>query len=476
MLRIYRNNTNMSATKRQFTMEDQINFAAFSGDVNPIHLDIIESRKTHAGEPIVHGVHLALWALDVLEIDLKIDDRLEVKFISQVELYKEVKVIWDDKAQKIRVISSNFEHCSIKIENSESNSTGKPKSNLVKFNNAFLQPNITTLDQVVLDKKILDLCGGNERARGVELFPFLVSSFGLDLIYEVACLSSVVGMKIPGKFSLFSGLSLNLSPVGKVQSVTVKKKHNVLGMVSIDYTGVNISASIRAFFRPKSSPVTEIKHLLSKVSIEASLKNKRVLVIGGSRGLGAYLAKINAVMGAEVTFTYNLGKADAKEIATDIKKSGSIVFYKQFDIQNKSHLSHIDGAFDMVYYLATPKIRSNKSLEFDVNLYELYRSFYVDGFQRIVESFFGNITIPKFLFPSTSFIDGDKGGYKEYIKAKVDGEVVCQAYQKDLGINICHPRIPPLDTDQNLSLISTKNSDTAEQALSLIHMMNHSVD
>ena len=51
---------------RTFTEADQIEFAAVSGDRNPMHLDALLARRTQAGVPVVHGVHLLLWGLDAL--------------------------------------------------------------------------------------------------------------------------------------------------------------------------------------------------------------------------------------------------------------------------------------------------------------------------------------------------------------------------------------------------------------------------
>ena len=52
--------------ERTFTEADQMRFADVSGDRNPMHLDAVLARRTQAGVPVVHGVHLLLWALDVL--------------------------------------------------------------------------------------------------------------------------------------------------------------------------------------------------------------------------------------------------------------------------------------------------------------------------------------------------------------------------------------------------------------------------
>src|SRR5271154_2240543 len=52
--------------ERTFTGADQARFAAVSGDRNPMHLDAVRARRTQAGAPVVHGVHLVLWGLDAL--------------------------------------------------------------------------------------------------------------------------------------------------------------------------------------------------------------------------------------------------------------------------------------------------------------------------------------------------------------------------------------------------------------------------
>ncbi len=51
---------------RTFTPADQVNFAALSGDANPLHLDPVAARRTPAGTPVVHGIHALLWALETL--------------------------------------------------------------------------------------------------------------------------------------------------------------------------------------------------------------------------------------------------------------------------------------------------------------------------------------------------------------------------------------------------------------------------
>jgi acyl dehydratase len=49
-----------------FTLDDQRRFALLSGDSNPLHLDVLAARRSLAGQPLVHGIHLLLWSLDAL--------------------------------------------------------------------------------------------------------------------------------------------------------------------------------------------------------------------------------------------------------------------------------------------------------------------------------------------------------------------------------------------------------------------------
>ena len=49
---------------RFFTLNDQHEFAKFSADSNPIHIDPIFARRSISGECIVHGIHGLMWALN----------------------------------------------------------------------------------------------------------------------------------------------------------------------------------------------------------------------------------------------------------------------------------------------------------------------------------------------------------------------------------------------------------------------------
>jgi len=103
---------------RKLNKFDQINFAKLSGDFNPIHVDEIEARKTIAGQPIVHGVHLFLWMMDCFfkRIDTVYID-FDIKFLNQVNLDQEVTAVWDSHDECIELTGENgLVHCKAKFK------------------------------------------------------------------------------------------------------------------------------------------------------------------------------------------------------------------------------------------------------------------------------------------------------------------------------------------------------------------------
>ena len=83
--------------ERCFTLDDQVRFSQFSGDRNPIHIDQIQARKTHAGECVVHGIHVFLWALQLLiSRTSKIPNYLKIKFHGATRHNFEPCQLWQD--------------------------------------------------------------------------------------------------------------------------------------------------------------------------------------------------------------------------------------------------------------------------------------------------------------------------------------------------------------------------------------------
>ena len=179
-------------------------------------------------------------------------------------------------------------------------------------------------------------------------------------------------------------------------------------------------------------------------------------------------------MGASVTFTYNSNKEDANIISKEITEDGGMIVQHKLNILDEDSIKNINKTFDHIYYFATPKILSNKSKKMDMDMILKYRLFYVDAFEQVINHFVTKNSKTKFLYPSTVFINEVRADYKEYISMKLEGESLCKSYNKIINGGILFPRLPQLDTDQNLSIRPKKNQKTSDYAFRLIGMMSES--
>jgi hypothetical protein len=282
-----------------------------------------------------------------------------------------------------------------------------------------------------------------------------------------------VGMKVPGKHSLFLDLNIYFFNIDNNKSYfTVKSKHEILKLISLNYFGVNLNADIKTIYRPQPTLIKSFDNLKLEYKCDNSLKGKRILVIGGSRGIGAYVTKLSAMMGAKVFFTYNSNKSDAQSIKKEAQYHEYQVNFVKLDITKFDDIYNFEETFDQIYYFATPKITLNESNDINKALMDKYTLFYVRCFKEVVEHFISKNKYSKFLYPSTSYIDENRNDSKEYILAKLEGEKICRNYNKVFSDSMLFPRIPPLNTDQNLSILPKKNKNTSDYAFKLIRLIN----
>src|SRR5580704_7564483 len=119
----------MTTNIREFSPDGQLAFARLSGDYNPIHLDPVAARRLLFGQPVVHGMHALLWALDAwLEgtlVPIRMT-RLKAKFRSSIPLNVTVELVTHDKSSnqvQLELLSDEVKVASITAE-FESSSSG----------------------------------------------------------------------------------------------------------------------------------------------------------------------------------------------------------------------------------------------------------------------------------------------------------------------------------------------------------------
>lgn len=455
-----------------FTLDDQIRFAKFSGDYNPIHVDPLAARKTLSGQCIVHGMHLLLWCLEsVLGKEKLFISEVQVAFQKPVFLQELISCIWVAEKNKILIFKENALLTQIKIKTNLSNF----KSNIEIQNNSFpskKQPNELTFDQCknMIDQKF-EIFG--EPELGIELFPILSKKIGSIVAIELAGLSQVVGMECPGLYSLYTSLNVKFrANRSDNSSYSVINHDQRFNLFKIAVEGKSLEAEIEAFLRPPPVVSASIKTLKSQVKKD-EFKNISALIIGGSRGLGEVVAKLIAAGGGDSVITYNKGESESKILQNEIRSYGGKCEVRQLTISKHSAVPCDINEFNQVYFFASPKIFGKRGQEYDLNLEKQFTDIYVHGFESICRSILQREISVTILYPSTIAIDEPIPALLEYISAKVQGEQISNDLNNNKLIKILTPRLPRLDTDQTMSMVKVASEDTVNVLLPLIREMQN---
>jgi acyl dehydratase len=196
---------------RVFDFEDQQRFAAISGDHNPLHLDPVVARRTQAGAPVVHGVHLLLWALDVLAASLDrppLLRKLRAQFSAFVYLAETVtlrRIDDSDKVARLELYVYDTLVARVVAEFGASNG----KSSLEGVLPRIAQPR----EPLEPDFEAMASCSGQLQFVAppetvASHFPYAARWLGASRIAALCASTNVVGMIVPGRHSIFAGLSV----------------------------------------------------------------------------------------------------------------------------------------------------------------------------------------------------------------------------------------------------------------------------
>jgi acyl dehydratase len=451
---------------RRFTMEDQHRFASLSGDYNEIHLDPVAARRTMAGEPVVHGLHTVLWALDSYLSHVP-DGVVEISatFRKPVLLGEEVELRLGDEDETeatLMIFRGDTRLVDLRLRLGDLYRTSGPDDR----------------GDLELPKEPLDLTVGDladrsgileiplERGELLTGFGALVGALGPVIATQLAAVSRLVGMICPGRHSLLSQLSLSLNHHGSASRLRwrVDSVDDRVGAVSMSLTGGRAEGSVNAFVRPRPAAQPKVEHLSGMIE-PGSLDNQRALVIGGSRGLGELTAKLLATGGADVAITWLHGESDAKEVVDDIRQHGGSATGTRLDVSDPEDDIHdlcADGWLPShVYYFATPQIFIRRTALFDHAAFGRFADIYVGGFARVIDACRreGAPHITAF-YPSSVAVTENMESLAEYSAAKAGGEVAARILGlSHAWLSVAVARLPRLPTDQTATIWPIASKD-----------------
>ncbi len=464
--------------ERDFVSADQEQFAALSGDRNPMHMDAVATRRTMAGFLIVHGIHTLLWSLDSLFRnlpDLASVASINVRFDKMIYVGDRVQAVLTDRDERrlrLEVVVEGTTAIRIGVV------FGDPAaSNDTISNEPLLQPKeslVLTFEQMIdcHGRVSFSSALGGDAGR---MFPAAAGALGTQRVEWLVCSSFLVGMVCPGLHSIYS--SLNLTTTQQIEDnrdalyFRVAHSDSRFRLVRLAVSGGGWTGSLDTLVRPDPTTQADLSRIATNVA-PGEFRDANALVIGGSRGLGEVISKILVAGGAHVTLTYSVGEVDARRVQAEITAGGGRCDVMHYDavMNAQEQLSHLQTIPNQVYYLATPPIFRRKGAVFIEQRFRDFLAFYVTGFYdlcRELRSKAGkDISI---FYPSSVSVDTRPANMTEYTMAKAAGEILCadmQSFESPGPILV--QRLPRLPTDQTATLSRVDAADPINVMLAIV--------
>jgi acyl dehydratase/NADP-dependent 3-hydroxy acid dehydrogenase YdfG len=449
-----------AAAERTFQPADQLAFAALSGDSNPLHVDLLAARRTSFGQTIVHGVHLLLWGLDLAwkSAGPRTLTSIQATFRQPVRVGETVR-------------------CQVALEGTTLTGTMEVAGKAALRFSAAVQPESASWPlppdglptAPCREISFAEAAGASgslplalDRSALARLLPHVARSLAPVQAAEILATTRLIGMECPGRHSTFVALDLQLKRDLRAMSgpqdlaYTIEQAEPRFSLLCLGVTGPTLRGTLKALYRPPPQVQASAAALAPLVGGE-ELAGERVLVVGGSRGLGEVAAKLAAVAGADVVLTYHRGAGDAQQV---VRAAGGSCRAIAFDVtQPPADLSDRLGQGwqpTQLHYFATPLISIDNPRGFSAEKFARFCAYYVEGFQATLQAVRAIAPgLRSVLYPSTVYLEGDAPpGSAEYCAAKAAGEILCRhlaGLMEETHFSV--PRLPRLRTDQTASVL-----------------------
>jgi hypothetical protein len=459
-----------------FTEADQARFAAISGDRNPMHLDSVLARRTQAGVPVAHGVHLLLRGLDALartEPGLPPMRRLKAQFKHFAAVNERVAVTATrtEEGFVLRFVAAGMTVAQL----------------VVDFGPALNAAEAPSAEPVAVPAEAHDLpfeamAGMSGRLAFASspdaiaaMFPAASRWLGPRRVAALAATTLLVGMVCPGLHSIYAGLAVEAceeSDLADRLSFHVTATDPRVRLVRMTVAGGGIAGVVQSYARIPPTDQMSVQDLADMVE-PGEFSGAAALIIGGSRGLGEVTAKLLAAGGARVAISFRVGSADAEAVAQEIRSAGGVCDTLAYDASLPAgpQLSGLTAAPTHAYYFATPKIFGAQSALFARARLDAFLDVYVDGFVNLAEALRARRRDVSLFYPSSVAVAVAERprGMLEYAMAKAAGETICAEMNEAWApLHITVDRLPRLRTDQTASVIGGSLPSPAGRVLPFV--------
>ncbi len=391
---------------KKFSLSQCKLFSKKSGDMNAIHLDRNINIVSQFQKPVVQGLLIIdfFFNKNFMKKILKKSTSLNIVFKKPVFINEKIDFFIINRKYEVVVIVSNSFQEKIYI-----NIELKDKKN-------FLFSKTNTLEKFL------------------SIFP-----------------------KISKKVGNFKK-NLNLISTININKKSTKKNGNKILSFSNNfykYIYLNRYLEINTFFLSFEKKFKEPFQFSSNLQInKEKFRNKKILIIGGSSGLGRILTIFFLKNKINFNFTFNKNLGSVKKIQRKYKVSKKSFFH----LNEKKILSKkIDLInYDLIYFFPTPKIFNYSEKYFDYKVFNNFNSINIKFMLDIINYF--SQSSKKFIFyvPSTKLISNFEDNI-EYNTSKIIQEKILQKIQKTFkNIKIINPRLDSFLTRSTKGLLNNK--------------------
>ncbi len=471
-----------------FDWPAQERFARWSGDRNPIHMDAVYARRTQVGAPVVHGIHLVLWALEHLAATQPFTvHSLTAKFKAPAFVGEHLDLEVGAGAagkRRIRVQGGGRTLAVIQLNADVSPSAEVAVLAAVLPGQWPETPRLVTQEQMTTQESRFELL---EDPALMRWFPHLCTAIGATRVAALAGLSRLVGMICPGLYSVFNDVELAVVeplPFDPTQTASAPLTFRAISyderfrLVRLQVGGAGIAALLGAYLRPSPVQQPDCAAIQQRAVVSTrQFVGATALVVGGSRGLGEVTAKLLAMGGARVILTYAVGQQDADRVAEDIRRHGGDCEIRQYRIGDAPIVAAQDGtAVTHLYHFATPAIQGRRETLFQADVLTDFNRFYCDDFHRCCEALSAHGHPVRAFYPSSVAIEDPPVGWVEYAMSKAAGEVLAVELGRRLPrLQVLVHRLPRTETDQTLSMRQATAMPALDVMLPLVQQMQATV-
>jgi NAD(P)-dependent dehydrogenase (short-subunit alcohol dehydrogenase family) len=462
------------------TSEDQVRFARWSGDSNPMHLDGRVARRMPGGLPVVHGLHTVLKCFEALASLPERPDHVrgvKVRFLRPVLVGDRVDLrVIGGRSDELQV-QADVDGLTVAVlklavgvpADAPAGQVGEATQGGTTGGDG---PREIRMDEMIGRAGVVPFSAPAQTF--AEAFPQAASWLGADRLRGLACLSRLVGMECPGLHSLLVGLSVEFVVTGASSAplaYSVQTVDDRFRRVQIKVTGAGLNGVVDAAVRMPPTRQASMTEIGGRVDAKA-FSGQVALIVGGSRGLGEVAAKLIAAGGGHPIITFAVGAGEASSVAAEIRAVGGRCDVVRYDVHAPAEpqLRRLGATPSSLYYFATPPIFRRKSRLFEPDVFREFLTFYVYGFESVCTALLaqtaGGLSV---FYPSSTAVDERLKDLTEYAMAKAAGEMLCaQLARFTPRLRLMTQRLPRIATDQTATVVQEGAADAVDVLLPIV--------